>query len=244
MSNFFVIDCIQFPLPCVEQMLAFSGGGNWPRMSTREGSLSLDSLSARDVDGSLRARDADTLGGLMVRVQQRDAAALEALYDATCSRLFALASAILRSREDAEEVVCDCFTQAWDEAERYDAGRATVTGWLTMLCRSRALDRLRQRRHQHLAVEIEAAESVPDPAAAPDELLALLEESSRVRAALSQLPDDRRELIALAFLRGLSHQEIAELKGLPLGTVKSHVRRSLLQLRSALDGADAGGAPA
>jgi RNA polymerase sigma-70 factor (ECF subfamily) len=171
----------------------------------------------------------------MQRVQQREAAALEALYEATCMRLFALAGAILRSREDAEEVVCDCYTQAWNDAGRYDPSRATVQGWLTMLCRSRALDRLRQRRHQHLSVGLDAADSVADPGPEPADLLSLLEEGSRVRAALAALPEDRRELVALAFLRGLSHQQIAELKGLPLGTVKSHVRRSLLQLREALD---------
>lgn len=178
---------------------------------------------------------ADGLRALMTRMQARDQAALEALYDATCGRLYALACAILRSPEDAEEVVCDCYNQAWNEAARYDATRATVMGWLTMLCRSRALDRLRQRRHQPAGVELEAAAMIADTGPLPEELLVLVEEGSRVHAALAALPEDRRELVALAFLRGLSHQEIAELKGLPLGTVKSHVRRSLLQLREALD---------
>jgi RNA polymerase sigma-70 factor (ECF subfamily) len=172
----------------------------------------------------------------MQRILQRDAAALEALYDATSSHLYALANGILRNREDAEEVLCDCYAQAWQDATRYEAARASVLGWLTMLCRSRALDRLRRRRHQRFAVELDAAEDVADPDPPPEDLLALVEEGGRVHAALAALPDDRRELVALAFLRGLSHQEIAELKGLPLGTVKSHVRRSLLQLREALDG--------
>ena len=205
-------------------------------MGTSEGSLTLDSTALTGAGGSLRLPPADALAALMQRVQQREAAALEALYDATCTRLLALAGAILRSREDAEEVVCDCYTQAWNDAARYDANRATVLGWLTMLCRSRALDRLRQRRHQHLSVGLDAADSIADPGPQPDDLLSLLEEGSRVRKALAALPEDRRELVALAFLRGLSHQQIAELKGLPLGTVKSHVRRSLLQLREALDG--------
>jgi RNA polymerase sigma-70 factor (ECF subfamily) len=205
-------------------------------MGTSEGSLTFDSAAPPGAGEIACVPAVDALGALMQRVQQREAAALEALYDATCTRLFALASAILRSREDAEEVVCDCYTQAWNDAGRYDANRATVLGWLTMLCRSRALDRLRQRRHQHLSVGLDAADSVADPGPQPDDLLSLLEEGGRVRAALATLPEDRRELVALAFLRGLSHQQIAELKGLPLGTVKSHVRRSLLQLREALDG--------
>jgi RNA polymerase sigma-70 factor (ECF subfamily) len=205
-------------------------------MGTSESSLTFDSPEPGGEGVRLRAAaGTDVLLALIQRVQQHEAVALEALYDATCTRLFALASAILRSREDAEEVLCDCYAQVWNDAHRYDPGRATVLGWLTMLCRSRSLDRLRQRRHQHLAVEIDAAESVADPGPQPDALLSLLEEGSRVRAALALLPADRRELVALAFLRGLSHQQIADLKGLPLGTVKSHVRRSLLQLREALD---------
>ena len=178
---------------------------------------------------------ADAMRTLMTRIQARDVMALEALYDATCSRLLALAGAILRSREDAEEVVCDCYTQAWNDAARYDATRASVLGWLTMICRSRALDRLRQRRHHQQSVGMDAAEALADPGPGPEELLNIVEEGSQVHAALAALPEDRRELISLAFLHGLSHQEIADLKQLPLGTVKSHVRRSLKQLREALD---------
>jgi RNA polymerase sigma factor (sigma-70 family) len=178
---------------------------------------------------------AANLQAFVVRMQARDQAALEALYDATCARLFGLASAILGNREDAEEVVCDTYTQAWTDAARYDSTRASPLGWLTVMCRSRALDRLRQRRQQKSAVQIEEAEAVVDPSALPDDLLSQLEQGGRVHAALASLPAERRELITLAFLRGLSHQEIAALKNLPLGTVKSHVRRSLLQLREALE---------
>lgn len=204
-------------------------------MGISEGSLAFDATAPAGAGADARGPAVDGLAALMLRVQQREPAALEALYDATCARLFSLATTILRSREDAEEVVCDCYTQAWNDAGRYDAARATVLGWLTMICRSRALDRLRQRRHQHLSVGLDAADSVADSGPQPEDLLSLLEEGSRVRAALAALPEDRRELVAMAFLRGLSHQQIAELKGLPLGTVKSHVRRSLLQLREALD---------
>lgn len=210
-------------------------------MSTSGGTLTLDAHPPPLTEDCAQPTmpdppPADSLLALMQRILQRDSTALEALYDATSGHLYALANGILRNREDAEEVLCDCYAQAWQDATRYDAARASVLGWLTMLCRSRALDRLRRRRHQRLAVELDAAEEVADPDPLPEDLLALVEEGGRVHAALAALPDDRRELVALAFLRGLSHQEIAELKGLPLGTVKSHVRRSLLQLREALDG--------
>jgi RNA polymerase sigma-70 factor (ECF subfamily) len=178
----------------------------------------------------------DPLPELMRRLQARDQAALGAIYDATSTRLYALAHAILRDAQDAEEAVCDCYSQCWDEASRYDPKRSSVMGWLTMMCRSRALDRLRRRRRERLHVEIEAAADVEDQARPPVELLSLLEEGSAVRAALALLPENRRELIGLAFLRGMSHDDIARMKRMPLGTVKSHLRRGLLQLREALAG--------
>jgi RNA polymerase sigma-70 factor (ECF subfamily) len=208
-----------------------------PRYGAVRGMVAVDTMTTPVA--SPNAESASALANLqafVVRMQGGDQSALEALYDATCARLYALATAILRDREDAEEVVCDTYTQAWKDAARYDAARASPMGWLTVLCRSRALDRLRQRRHHALAVQLEEAEAVVDPSASPDDLLSKLEQGSHVHAALASLPAERRELVALAFLRGLSHQEIADLKQLPLGTVKSHVRRSLLQLRAALDG--------
>jgi RNA polymerase sigma-70 factor (ECF subfamily) len=177
----------------------------------------------------------DVLAALLRRIQCRDAAALGELYDQTGQRLYALARKMVRSREDAEEVVFDVFTQVWNDAERYEPGRASVLGWMLMICRSRALDRLRQGRHTARGVDIAEADTVADSAPGPEDVLSLLEQGTRVHAALAGLPDDRRELLSLAFLRGLSHQEIADLKGLPLGTVKSHVRRSLLELRDGLD---------
>ena len=85
------------------------------------------------------------------------------------------------------------------------------------------------------AVELDAAADLADESPAPDDLLALVQEGTRVHAALATLSPERRELIALAFLQGLSHQEIAERTGLPLGTVKSHVRRALAQLREEME---------
>jgi RNA polymerase sigma factor (sigma-70 family) len=160
--------------------------------------------------------------------------ALESLYDATVGKLYALASAIVRHPDDAEDVVCSTYAQAWELASSYDVRRGNVLGWLLMMCRSRALDLLRKRRARP---EISDPDAIDRAARAeePDDLLALTQQSSRVHAALAQLPIERRQLVALAFLRDLSHQEIAAHTGLPLGTVKSHLRRALLQLREHLE---------
>jgi RNA polymerase sigma-70 factor (ECF subfamily) len=162
-------------------------------------------------------------------------AALAELYDATVSRVYAVALRLLRNPADAEEVTCDTYTQAWTTADRYDATRGNALAWLLMICRSRALDRLRQRQSQGINAGAEALAEIADESLHPDELLGQLQDGSRVRAALAALTPERQRLVGLAFLEGLSHQEIAAATGLPLGTVKSHIRRALTELRAALE---------
>jgi RNA polymerase sigma factor (sigma-70 family) len=167
-------------------------------------------------------------------MRRGDEQALEALYDATVGKLYALSTAILRNGEDAEEVVCATYAYAWANAARFDTSRADVMGWLLMLCRSRALDCLRRRRRGGIAVDIADVDLIAEDAE-PEDMISLLQQTSRVRVAMSALTPQRRKLVSLAFLKGLSHQEIAEVTGLPLGTVKSHMRRALTQLRDALE---------
>ena len=177
-----------------------------------------------------------SLAALVERMRIGQERALEELYDATVGKLYALASAILRSAEDTEEIVCETYAYAWANASRFDASRANALGWLLMLCRSRALDRLRQRRASASALDVAALrENAAGSADQPFDILSLMQQRSNVHAALSQLTPERRHLVSLAFLQGLSHQEIADVTQLPLGTVKSHVRRALTQLREALE---------
>ena len=179
----------------------------------------------------------DELALLVGQIRRGDRQALETLYEATVGKLHALALAILRQPEDSEEVVCETYAQAWETAERFDPARASVMGWLLMICRSRALDLLRKRRTRGENLDLAGFERVDEDLQRPDELLSLMQRNSRVHAALSALPPERRQLVSLAFLRDLTHQEIAEATGMPLGTVKSHLRRALGQLREQLEGA-------
>ncbi len=178
------------------------------------------------------------LADLVERMRAGEQRALESLYESTVGKVFALALAILRDRADAEEVTCDTYAQAWQQADRFDSERASVIGWLLMMCRSRALDRLRQGKARVAAahVTLDAASDLASGDVAPDEWLALLQEGSCARQALSQLTPERQQIVRLAFLEGLSHQEIAARLAMPLGTVKSHLRRALLELRAALQG--------
>ena len=177
-----------------------------------------------------------TLGTLVERMRIGQERALQELYDATVGKLYALASAILRSAEDTEEIVCETYAYAWANAARFDATRASALGWLLMLCRSRALDRCRQRRANGNALDVVASsEAAAGSTDQPYEILSLMQQRTRVHAALAQLTPERRQLVSLAFLHGMSHQEIAHATRLPLGTVKSHVRRALTQLRESLE---------
>lgn len=160
--------------------------------------------------------------------------ALSAIYEQTVAQVFAIARSVLRSKEDAEEVVCDVYTQAWQRAASYDASRGSVMAWLAVMSRNRAIDRLRQRRDQvSLDDEKNAglAASLAGECSSPEQLLAQFQSGSAVNRALQSLTPQRRQLVGLAFFQGLSHQEIAAAVGLPLGTVKSHVRRALASLQ-------------
>ncbi len=155
--------------------------------------------------------------------------ALAALYDAFAAPVFNLCVRMLRDRGAAEDLLQDVFLEAWRRAERYDAGRGNVLSWLLCMTRSRALDRLRaeksrQRRERAVGIRM-------TPAVEPLAHASLQEEGERVRAAFATLPEARRRCLELAYFEGLSQSEIAARLALPLGTVKTHVRKGLQRLR-------------
>jgi RNA polymerase sigma-70 factor (ECF subfamily) len=160
-----------------------------------------------------------------------DASALGDLYDAHARSIYSLALRILGDPADAEDIVQEVFTQAWRQAARYDSARATVTGWLLMMTRSRSLDRLRARQarpDRTIAVPLPDLPST-DPGQEAEALSA--EDVARLRAALGRLDDAWRTPIELAYYEGLSQSAIAERLGQPLGTVKTRMRVALAQLR-------------
>ena len=189
---------------------------------------------AADVD---EAANALVLSALIERVAGGDQSALGELYDLTVGRLYALAQTVLRNAADAEEVVCEVYTQVWQSAAHYDRSRGAVMGWLLTICRSRAIDRSRRNRTRLQAASAFEADGVHRDTSAPnpEDLLTLVQQGTSIYRALEQLTPIRRELVSLAFFRGLSHEEIAIESKLPIGTVKSHIRRALATLRAELD---------
>jgi RNA polymerase sigma-70 factor (ECF subfamily) len=169
---------------------------------------------------------------LMAAVVQRDPRALEALYDRYGAVVYSLARRILGDAHRAEDVVQDIFLRLWDRPQLYVASRGQLLTWLLTLARNRAIDHLRAQGRQQRFLRSPAGAQLE--AQDPAEQASWALERQQVLAALANLPPEQREAIELAYFRGLTHREIAEATGLPLGTVKTRIRLAMQKLRSLL----------
>ncbi len=164
-------------------------------------------------------------GALLRLVAAGDPRALGDFYDRYSALVNGLALRILRNGAEAEDVVQEVFLQVWHQAQRFDAARGSVAGWLCAIARSRALDKLRRRTSRREECEDRAPASAVVPT--NDEALA-------VRKALDSLSPEQRVALELAYYEGLSQSEIAEHLGEPLGTVKTRIRTAMMRLRAIL----------
>ena len=187
------------------------------------------------------ATDVETrLTDLVAGLSAGDTRALDELYAHTVDRLYALACKVAGDTRDAEEVVADVYQYAWEHAGDFDAGRGSVLAWLSMLAWSRASDRRRRRKPEAVLAALHPNPGAPtyresEGASTVDDVEAFVD-GHRVRSALARLRADQRQLILMAFFEGASHGDIAARTGLPLGTVKSHIRRGMESLRTQLEG--------
>jgi RNA polymerase sigma-70 factor (ECF subfamily) len=166
---------------------------------------------------------------LLARVaRDRDRPAFAAVYDRLAPRVYGFLLNLLGNRTDADDVLQETFLQVWNQAARFDPARAGPVGWVLMIARSRATDRLRKR----VAAKIQAGpRGEPADTAHPGERLERADDARRVSAALARIPAEQGELIRLAFYDGLTHEQIARSLGLPLGTVKTRIRLGMMRLR-------------
>ena len=181
--------------------------------------------------------DGDALAPVLAAIQRHDPQALAQLYEKTADRLYGLIYRMVGNAQDAEDILSEVFLAVWHQPERFDATRGPVVAWLVVMARSRALDVLRKQKQVARSVVAGATDSTEDVLQAPSpvDLLTLWQEGSRVQQALARLTDVQRQMILLAFFQGLSHAEIAACTDLPLGTVKSHLRRAQQTLEQLLD---------
>jgi len=169
---------------------------------------------------------------LLQRTAAGDRGAFRALYEGQSPRLYAVALRITRQSALASDAVHDAFLQVWRNAGRFDPTRGNPETWMTSLVRYRALDIARRRTREVPGDDLpEPEDDAPDPLAT----LASAREAADLHRCLQGLEPDRRRLVALAFVEGLSHSDLAERLAIPLGTIKSWIRRSLLSLRACLE---------
>lgn len=175
---------------------------------------------------------AERLAELLARTALRDQSAYEALYRATAPKLFGFALRILQRRDVAEDCLQDAFVNIWHRAGDYRPDRAQPFTWMAVIVRNRALDLLRAASNvREITVDddLDAFEAhAPEPGVGTEDAAAL-------RRCLDTLPAPHRQAIALSYFRGLAHAELARSLAEPLGTVKTWIRRGLMQLRECLE---------
>lgn len=188
---------------------------------------------AMDVSGENRTGPPLDVVAALRRCAAGDRGGLRAIYDAEGPRMVGVALRIVRRPALAEEAVHDAFVQIWERAASYDPSRGQARSWLYAVVRHRALNILRGEARTDLVDDFEPmglASEEDDPEA----IVARLSDAGALRRCLERLEPGRRRLIVLAYVHGLSHGELAGRLQVPLGTVKSWMRRSLLTLRDCL----------
>lgn len=177
--------------------------------------------------GALKSSEEDA--ELLARVQHADDRAMAVLYDRYSRIVYSVALRVLRDTAAAEDVMQEIFMQIWRNPNSFVAAKGSLGGWLSVVARNRSIDTLRRKRPSEQVEELNLAA-----------IFNLAEESERnlmmekARAAVVHLPLEQRKTLEMAFFDGLTHSEIAEMTGDPLGTVKTRIRSGLLTLRKAL----------
>lgn len=211
-------------------------------------------LRTRDVlpsAGSSVTEAADDIGTLLVEIGHGDRAAFAQVYRLTSARLFGVVLRVNSHRGEAEEVLQDVFVSVWHLASQFKQIRGDGLAWLVSVARHRAIDsvRLRQRRPQlawcgdGVDEQDGPYDGLACPARGPHELCSMASDATALAACLSALSAPQRHSIMLAYYEGLSHVEIAQQLGRPVGSVKSWVRRGLAELRDRFEATPIRGTP-
>ena len=176
------------------------------------------------------------LAAALVRVAAGDRAALRMVYQDTSAKLFGVCLRILNDKSDAEDVLQEVYVTVWRKAAGFDPGRASPITWLVAIARNRAIDRLRSSAVTRRMRPIEAADAVSDSAPTAVERVELAQQHQRLARCLEELEARHSAAIRAAFLDGATYEELAQRMSVPLGTMKSWIRRGLLKLRACLEG--------
>ena len=171
----------------------------------------------------------------LARIPGGDRAALQTVYRLTSAKLFGVVLRILGERSEAEDVVQEVYLTVWRKADQFDSGRASPMTWLIAIARNRAIDRLRATRSSRHMDPIDAAAEIADGAETADRALEKSEDNARLHGCLDGLAVHERHALRGAFFDGNTYDDLAARMNVPLGTMKSWVRRALVKLKSCLE---------
>ena len=179
----------------------------------------------------------------LVATAKHDAKAFKELYESSAPKLFSFILRILQNRELAEEVLQESFVNIWNNAASYQSSLASPMTWMTTIVRNRAFDLLRKLNNgQHLQVSYETDEfennlwqTMESPDANPEQALGLSQDAASLARCMTKLEGLHRQAMSLAYFHDLSHSEVADQMQLPIGTVKTWIRRGLEKLRLCLN---------
>lgn len=178
--------------------------------------------------------DADKqLADLIGRVSLRDRQAFDALYAETSSKLFGVALRLLKNRADAEEALQEVYIRIWQKAESHARSGAPAMGWLVTIARNHAIDRLRSRKQP--ADDIDEAYDLADKGPTPEAAMLATDERQQIDGCLDELDDDKADAVRSVYLDGFSYQELADRNAVPLNTMRTWLRRSLMKLKDCLE---------
>lgn len=169
---------------------------------------------------------------LILKVALGDRTAFSRLYDATSAKLFGVCLRVLNNRAEAEDAVQDVFVRIWQKSDRYAVTGHSPMTWLITLTRNLAIDRRRARKAP--AKDIDDVADLRDPGPTPEAVVIAASERARIGACMDELEAPRAAAVRGAYLDGASYQELADRHGVPLNTMRTWLRRSLLKLKDCL----------
>jgi RNA polymerase sigma-70 factor (ECF subfamily) len=173
------------------------------------------------------------LADALRRCAAGDRSGLRLIYESEAARMLGVAIRLLRRRDMAEEAVHDCFLKVWQRAASFDPSRGDARSWIYTVLRNRALDILRGEGRTDLVDDFEPL-GLEDAGESPEAAVERLSDTGALRRCLERLNPVRRQAILLAYVNGLTHGEIAGRLGLPLGTVKTWIRRGVIALKECM----------
>jgi RNA polymerase sigma-70 factor (ECF subfamily) len=175
------------------------------------------------------------IAGALGRIPDGDRAALQTVYRLTSAKLFGVCLRILGEHGEAEDVLQEVYVTVWRKAADFDARRASPMTWLIAIARNRAIDRLRASRRSRNMEAIDAATDVADSAAGADAALESLQEHVKLHGCLDGLASHERAALRGAFFDGSTYEDLATRMKVPLGTMKSWIRRAMVKLKACLE---------